>query len=106
MVIIPGPSVPGSSDNCGANSSAPHACGANMESFGTFRGRLGYAMGSTGGWLPYVTGGLAVAEIKSWDAFWPASSSNFRAGWTVRGISILGYLYAIWAGGFVFRAAS
>ncbi len=77
--------VAGSSDNCGANSSAPHACGANMGSFGTFRGRLGYAMGSTGGWLPYVTGGLAVAEIKSWDAFWPASSSNFRAGWTIGG---------------------
>ena len=37
--------VAGSSDNCGANSSAPHACGANMESFGTFRARLGYAHG-------------------------------------------------------------
>jgi outer membrane immunogenic protein len=77
--------VAGSSDECGANSSAPHACGANMESFGTFRGRLGYAMGSTGGWLPYVTGGLAVADIKSWDAFWPASSSDLRAGWTIGG---------------------
>ena len=56
-----------------------------MESFGTFRGRLGYALGSNGGWLPYVTGGLAVADIKSWDAFWPASSSDFRAGWTIGG---------------------
>jgi outer membrane immunogenic protein len=77
--------VAGSSDNCGANSSAPHACGSNMESFGTIRGRLGYAMGPNGGWLPYVTGGLALGEIKSWDAFWPASSSDLRAGWTVGG---------------------
>ena len=77
--------VAGSSDNCGANSSAPHACGANMESFGTFRGRLGYALGSTGSWLPYITGGLAVGVIKSWDAFWPASSSDLRAGWTAGG---------------------
>jgi outer membrane immunogenic protein len=77
--------VAGSSNICGADSSAPHACGANMESFGTFRGRLGYALGSNGGWLPYVTGGLAVGGIKSWDAFWPASSSDLRAGWTIGG---------------------
>ncbi|MGA8950151.1 MAG: outer membrane beta-barrel protein [Xanthobacteraceae bacterium] len=73
------------SNICGANSSAPHACGADMQSFGTLRGRIGYAVGSNGGWLPYVTGGLAVGDIKSWDAFWPASSSDFRAGWTIGG---------------------
>ena len=32
-----------------------------------------------------MTGGLAVGDIKSWDAFWPASSSDLRAGWTVGG---------------------
>ena len=77
--------VAGSSDICGAQTSAPHACGADMGSFGTFRGRLGYALGSTAVWLPYVTGGLALAGIKSWDAFWPASSSDLRAGWTIGG---------------------
>lgn len=56
-----------------------------MESFGTFRARLGYALGSNGSWLPYVTRGLAVGDIKSWDAFWPASSSDLRVGWTVGG---------------------
>lgn len=77
--------VAGSSNICGANSSVPHACGADMQSFGTLRGRLGYALGSNGAWLPYVTGGLAVGDIKSWDAFWPASSSDLRAGWTIGG---------------------
>lgn len=96
--------VAGSSNICGADTSAPHACGADMKSFGTFRGQLGYALGSNGGWLPYVTGGLAVGDIKSWDAFWPASSSNFHAGWTIGGgietilttnvIFKLEYLYA------------
>jgi outer membrane immunogenic protein len=80
-----GSHVAGSSNGCGTNSSAPHACGADMQSFGTLRGRLGYASGSNGAWLPYVTGGLAVGEVKSWDAFWPASSGDFRAGWTLGG---------------------
>jgi opacity protein-like surface antigen len=80
-----GSHVAGSSNTCGANTPAPHACGTDMQSFGTIRGRLGYAVGSNGGWLPYVTGGLAVGDIKSWDAFWPASSSDLRAGWTVGG---------------------
>jgi outer membrane immunogenic protein len=75
--------VSGNSQTCGASSPAPHACGTKLESLGTFRGRIGYAMGATGNWLPYVTGGLAVGELKAWDNLFPSSGSDFRAGWTV-----------------------
>jgi outer membrane immunogenic protein len=63
----------------------PHPCGTKLESFGTLRGRIGYAMGATGNWMPYVTGGLAVGELNAWDSLVPASGSDFRAGWTVGG---------------------
>ena len=42
-------------------------------------------MGANGNWLPYVTGGLAVGQVKAWDALFPASGSDFRAGWTIGG---------------------
>src|SRR5262245_48630657 len=42
-------------------------------------------IGVTGNWLPYVTGGLAVGELKAWDALFPSSGNDFRAGWTVGG---------------------
>jgi outer membrane immunogenic protein len=77
--------ISGSSNTCGANSPAPHPCGSKLESLGTLRARIGYAMGATDNWLPYVTGGLAVGELKAWDAFYPSSGSDFRAGWTVGG---------------------
>jgi outer membrane immunogenic protein len=32
---------------------------------GTVRGRLGYAMGATGSWMPYVTGGVAFGDIQN-----------------------------------------
>jgi outer membrane immunogenic protein len=32
-----------------------------------------------------VTGGLAVGELKAWDNLFPASGSDFRAGWTIGG---------------------
>jgi outer membrane immunogenic protein len=32
---------------------------------GTVRGRLGYAMGPTGSWMPYVTGGVAFGDINN-----------------------------------------
>lgn len=35
--------VSGSSQTCGATSPVPHACGTKLESFGTLRGRIGYA---------------------------------------------------------------
>jgi outer membrane immunogenic protein len=77
--------ISGSSNTCGATSPSPHACGTKLDSLGTFRGRIGYAMGATGNWLPYVTGGLAVGELNAWDSLFPASGSDFRAGWTVGG---------------------
>ena len=63
--------ITGSSATCGF--APPHGCGTALESFGTLRGRFGYAMGYRGTWLPYVTGGLAVGELHAWDALTPAS---------------------------------
>ena len=77
--------ISGSSNTCGASSGVPHPCGSKIESLGTLRGRIGYAMGATGNWLPYVTGGLAVGEVNAWDSLTPASGSAFREGWTVGG---------------------
>src|SRR6202035_2051875 len=45
--------IDGSSNACGASSGIPHACGTKLESLGTFRGRIGHAMGAMGNWLPY-----------------------------------------------------
>ena len=42
-------------------------------------------MGATGNWLPFLTGGLAVGEVKGWDSLFASSGSDFRAGWTVGG---------------------
>ena len=42
-------------------------------------------MGTSGTWLPYITGGLAVGEVHAWDVLTPASGNAFRAGWTVGG---------------------
>ncbi|MCZ8183077.1 MAG: porin family protein [Beijerinckiaceae bacterium] len=80
-----------------ANCAAP-GCKTDIRSFGTLRGRLGYSFDRI---MPYVTGGLAIADIKhSAGAF---SGSDYRAGWTIgagveaaltRNISVKGeYLY-------------
>lgn len=66
-----------------------------IESFGTVRARLGYAMDR---FLPYVTGGLAWANVKvseNWtsytdgvyDPFWSGSASKNETlwGWTLGG---------------------
>ncbi len=77
--------IAGSSNSCGASSSAPHACGATLDSFGTLRGRVGYALGATGNWLPYATGGLAAGEVHAWDSLLPSSGDAFQVGWTAGG---------------------
>jgi len=60
-----------------------------LEWFGTVRGRVGYAIGDMGRWLPYITGGLAYGQGNingagnlgaTTVAF---SSSNTYVGWTV-----------------------
>ena len=74
--------ISGSSNVCGF---PVHSCGTGLDSLGTLRGRIGYTVGTSGTWLPYVTGGLAVGELHAWDNLTPASGSAFRAGWTVGG---------------------
>ena len=71
----------GSSALCGLVSGNPHRCGTKLESFGTIRGRLGYAFGPSGNWLLYGTGGVAAGELHGWDALRASSGSKFQAGW-------------------------
>jgi outer membrane immunogenic protein len=67
----------------GTNTSAlcPAGCTTSDTWLSTVRGRAGYAFGSV---LPYITGGLAVGDIRAaTPGFAGASSTN--AGWTVGG---------------------
>jgi outer membrane immunogenic protein len=75
--------IKGQSSVCGPTTVTPHPCGTSLDSFGTLRGRIGYAAGTTGNWLLYATGGLAVGDVHAWDSLTPAAGSEFRAGWTV-----------------------
>jgi outer membrane immunogenic protein len=62
-----------------------------LDWFGTVRGRIGYAMGATGNWLPYVTGGWAYGhgEISGTTTSGGVATSFSRSqdysGWTVGG---------------------
>ncbi len=78
-------SIEGSSAICGLGSGFPHGCGTRLDSLGTFRGRLGYAVGPMANWLLYVTGGLAVGSVHAWDDLFSASGTDFRTGWTAGG---------------------
>jgi outer membrane immunogenic protein len=75
--------IKGQSSVCGPTTGTPHPCGTSLDALGTFRGRVGYAAGATGNWLLYATGGLAIGELRGWDALTPASGNDWRAGWTV-----------------------
>jgi opacity protein-like surface antigen len=74
--------VAGRSSACGSNSATPHPCGTSLDSLGTFRGRIGYAVGPTGSLLPYLTGGAAFGNVRGWDSLMSASGSSVRPGWT------------------------
>jgi outer membrane immunogenic protein len=74
--------ITGSSSGCGA-AFISHTCSTQVDSLGTFRGRMGYTLGTQGTWLLYATGGLAYGELKGSDSLFNASGSDFRAGWTV-----------------------
>ncbi|HRE21317.1 MAG TPA: porin family protein [Rhabdaerophilum sp.] len=73
-------------------------CRTELRSFGTVRGRIGYAFDR---FMPYITGGLAVADIYGRAAGF--TGSDLRAGWTIgagleaaiwRNVSLKGeYLY-------------
>lgn len=50
----------------------------------TVRGRVGYAMGATGSWMPYVTGGVAFGDITN-SVAGIGTVSDSRTGWTLGG---------------------
>jgi outer membrane immunogenic protein len=70
-----GTNIEGSS-SCGATS----PCRADMDWLWTLRGRVGIDMN---GWMPYITGGLAVAEVSARDT--AGSGSDTVTGWTIGG---------------------
>src|SRR5262245_11437768 len=74
--------ISGSSNGCGA-AFISHTCSTQGDSLGTFRGRIGYAVGAQGTWLLYGTGGLAYGNLKGADSFLSVSGSELRAGWQV-----------------------
>ena len=66
--------------NIGGNSSAnncPGGCSVQDQWLSTVRGRAGYAFGN---WLPYVTGGLAVGDVKASAAGFPGMDQT-QVGW-------------------------
>lgn len=65
----------------GTNACGGGNCFTDVRAFGTFRGRLGYAAGA---WMPYITGGLAFADIRAGQNF-PGSTTadQWRTGWTI-----------------------
>ena len=75
------------SGTCGFGGAIPHACGGGIHALGTVRGRIGYDLGTLsgpfGGFMVFAAGGLAVADVKSWDALFGTSGSRAIAGWTV-----------------------
>jgi outer membrane immunogenic protein len=71
---IKGSGVSSATYNCGPN------CSTNVDSFGTVRGRLGYAWNNV---LLYGTGGLAYGDIESnLGGAGGATVSNWRTGWS------------------------
>jgi outer membrane immunogenic protein len=67
------------SSTCGGLS-----CDVSNRWLGTARGRLGYAMGPTGTWMPYVTGGLAFGSVEKSIAG-IGSSRDTRLGYALGG---------------------
>ena len=69
------------SDIHGSASCAGTTCETRNNWLGTARGRVGYALGN---FMPYITGGLAVGDIKSSIAG-IGDAHDTNAGWTVGG---------------------
>ena len=61
------------------NAACPTGCETRNSWLGTARGRLGYAIDRV---MPYVTGGLAVGDIRVRQAGF-AGTSDTNAGWTI-----------------------
>jgi outer membrane immunogenic protein len=64
------------SDSCGGFS-----CSARNDYLSTIRGRLGYSMDR---WMPYITGGAAIGNVKTSIAG-VGDTDNTKGGWTVGG---------------------
>ena len=64
----------------GSSTCGGFSCETKNDWLGTFRGRVGYAFNRV---MPYVTGGLAVGNIKATSPF--GSNDETRAGWTLGG---------------------
>jgi outer membrane immunogenic protein len=64
------------SATCGGGS-----CETKDSWLGTVRGRLGYA--GWNNWLPYITGGLAMGDIKASSTATGLTASKTRLGWTL-----------------------
>jgi outer membrane immunogenic protein len=74
----------GDADWANIKGSTSTACVPNCETksnfFSTVRGRTGVAFGTV---LPYLTGGLAIADIESGGRGTGTTSSTTKAGWTI-----------------------
>jgi outer membrane immunogenic protein len=64
-----------------ASATCPIGCETKNNWLGTVRGRIGYAFDRV---MPYVTGGLAVGDIKASRAGF-VGASDINAGWTIGG---------------------
>lgn len=60
----------------------PVTYSSSMDWLWTVRGRLGLDMN---GWMPYITGGLAVADVDASSLNGAFGKSDTKAGWTVGG---------------------
>ena len=65
----------------GSGSCGGFSCDVRNDYLATIRGRLGYAMDR---WMPYVTGGAAIGNVKTSVAGF-GDTNNTRGGWTVGG---------------------
>ncbi|MCF8477281.1 MAG: porin family protein [Pseudolabrys sp.] len=66
----------------GSTACAAGTCTVKNHWLATARGRLGYAMGTNGNILPYVTGGAAFGDIEN-SVSGVGTVSDTSAGWTV-----------------------
>ena len=73
----------------GSTDCAGGSCETKLPWLATVRGRLGYA--GWNNWLPYLTGGAAIGNVKASDAAGDASKT--KVGWTVGA----GVEYAMWS---------
>ncbi|QKC93960.1 outer membrane protein [Mesorhizobium sp. NZP2298] len=55
---------------------------ASVDAFGTIRGRVGYAFDR---WLPYVTAGVAMGNVKIDEHVFGAAETKFQTGYAVGG---------------------